>query len=557
MVSIKIIKEQLNVFLKSDSPEVIAIRGAWGTGKTYFWHQLFKESKSTIALKKYAYVSLFGLRTIEELKYAIFESTQLFDDDYDGTRLLERLKQDGTKFVAKAYSLIKSLSAETIPINIDFKLIAFSMVENMIICLDDFERTNLDAQALLGLISDLRETKRCKIVLIMNDEKLHEKNKEEYDNYKEKVIDKEFCFAPTPEECVTLVLRNNEQNDDILKERCCRLGIKNIRVINKIKQMRDSLTPLLVGCEERTIQNVLSSVVLFCYCYYVKDGSVPDFNFIKELNISRHVELLMDKKRDDSNGTSELHQQWHRFLRHYEYNNTDELDLQIADFVQNGYFDLPSMQKVIKKYDELIQTEKQIESFNKAWSLFHDGFEDNGDVLISSMYEATKNHIQLISVPNLNSAICLLRDLGADKEADELIELAISSHEDPSYFNIDDFSFKKYVKDKKLIERFTKSYLEKHEVKTPTDVLDKIVSTNSWGEQDLDILCNLSVSDFRDLFKTKKSYVGCCLDFERYANPTDKQKQIVSNAKEALKEIGRENILNSRRVEALDISIET
>lgn len=170
--------------------------------------------------------------------------------------------------------------------------------------------------------------------------------------------------------------------------------------------MGDSLTPLLVDCEVRTRQNVFSSVVLFCYCYYVKDGSVPDFNFIKELNINRHVELLMDKKREDSNGTSELHQQWHRLLRHYEYNNTDELDLQIADFVQNGYFDPSSMQKVIKKYDERIQTEKQIESFNNVWSLFHDSFEDNGDVLISSMYEATKNHIQLISVPNLNSVIC-------------------------------------------------------------------------------------------------------------------------------------------------------
>lgn len=566
MASLKTIKEQLDLFLKTSNPEVIVIRGAWGTGKTYFWKHLFEESKPKITLKKYAYVSLFGICSLEEFKYAIFEKTELFDDNYDGTQLFERLKQDGTKFATNAWSLIKSLSADKIPVNIDFKSIAFSVVENMIICLDDFERTNLDAQALLGLISDLREIKRCKIVLIMNDEKLHKENKKEYDNYKEKVIDKEFCFSPTPEECVTLALRNNEQDDDILKECCCKLGIRNIRVINKIKQMRDALIPLLVDCEKCTRHNVLSSAVLFCYCYYVKDKNIPDFDFIKELNISRHVELLMDKEQnknqEDSNSTNELHQQWLRFLGHYEYNNTDELDLQIADFVQNGYFDRSSMQQVISKYDELMKNEKLTESFNKAWRLFHDSFENNGDELVSSMFEAIKNHIRSISVPNLSSAICLLRDLGADEKADELIELAISSHDDPNYFDIHDFSFKKYVKDKTLIERFTKSYLEKHVVKTPTDVLDRIIITSSWNEQDIDILYSLSVNDLRILFKTikgetLKSYISCCLDFERYSNPTDKQKKIVNNSKEALKEIGSESILNRRRVEALGISIET
>ena len=75
--STKLLRAEIERFLNSETPEVLSIRGAWGAGKTFAWNRFLKEArdKGTVALKKYAYVSLFGLQSLEELKYAIFEST--------------------------------------------------------------------------------------------------------------------------------------------------------------------------------------------------------------------------------------------------------------------------------------------------------------------------------------------------------------------------------------------------------------------------------------------------------------------------------------------------
>ena len=57
---------------------MICIKGYWGVGKTFAWNRYLEQArnrKNGIALKHYAYVSLFGITSLEELKYAIFENT--------------------------------------------------------------------------------------------------------------------------------------------------------------------------------------------------------------------------------------------------------------------------------------------------------------------------------------------------------------------------------------------------------------------------------------------------------------------------------------------------
>ena len=39
---IEVFKTQIDKFLASDAPDVIAIKGAWGVGKTYSWNKFLK-----------------------------------------------------------------------------------------------------------------------------------------------------------------------------------------------------------------------------------------------------------------------------------------------------------------------------------------------------------------------------------------------------------------------------------------------------------------------------------------------------------------------------------
>lgn len=68
--------EQILNFLHSDQPEIIVIKGEWGTGKTYLWNKYFTQEAKLrqIPILQYSYISLFGVKSAEELKDKISES---------------------------------------------------------------------------------------------------------------------------------------------------------------------------------------------------------------------------------------------------------------------------------------------------------------------------------------------------------------------------------------------------------------------------------------------------------------------------------------------------
>src|SRR5262249_25231240 len=76
-MSIAQARGEIERFLGSEIPEVLCFKGKWGVGKTYTWNEFLKNAKAAggIALKRYSYVSLFGLGTIEQLKLALVENT--------------------------------------------------------------------------------------------------------------------------------------------------------------------------------------------------------------------------------------------------------------------------------------------------------------------------------------------------------------------------------------------------------------------------------------------------------------------------------------------------
>ena len=94
-MSLSKVEIKISDFLSTNTPEVMAIKGAWGVGKTFTWNTLSKQAKNNkrIALKKYSYVSLFGINTLETFKSAIFEN--IISADSIGTvASLETLKNN-------------------------------------------------------------------------------------------------------------------------------------------------------------------------------------------------------------------------------------------------------------------------------------------------------------------------------------------------------------------------------------------------------------------------------------------------------------------------------
>ena len=72
-----IVRAEIERFLQSSAPEVLCISGRWGVGKTYSWQKYLEAAEDTkkVALSRYAYVSLFGLETLDDLRKVIVENT--------------------------------------------------------------------------------------------------------------------------------------------------------------------------------------------------------------------------------------------------------------------------------------------------------------------------------------------------------------------------------------------------------------------------------------------------------------------------------------------------
>ena len=208
-MSLQVIQQHILEFLNSSEPEVLAISGAWGVGKTFAWNQELVNCRNdkTLAFGKYSYVSLFGVNSLEVLKATLFEN--LIDSSLIGSDPSLKSLKDNTVSMSKSLGQKSIKQIKNLPFlkNASSVLDAMSYmyVSNSLICIDDLERKGnaLSSKDILGIVSQLKEQKKCKIVLLLNEASISDST--DYKEFKEKVIDKEITFNPTPSECIVVV----------------------------------------------------------------------------------------------------------------------------------------------------------------------------------------------------------------------------------------------------------------------------------------------------------------------------------------------------------------
>ncbi len=247
-MSTELIQSEIRRFLSTKEPEVVCISGRWGVGKTFAWNRNLRDAqaKNQIGLASYSYVSLFGVNSLDELKYSIFENSVKSSEigaepslDADQPVTAAAAKQLGKKSlgVMQQIPFIKNYIGGLGPV-------WFSLVSRAIICVDDIERRgkNLSVREVLGLVSNLKELKGCKVALILNDEALEE-DREEFQKYLEKVVDTSLKFAPSAQEAASIAIPTGGKTNTLVAEGCVKLGISNIRLIKRIERSVHQVEP--------------------------------------------------------------------------------------------------------------------------------------------------------------------------------------------------------------------------------------------------------------------------------------------------------------------------
>ena len=154
-MSLKVVKTEIERFLRTPEPEVLVVRGDWGTGKTFTWKRLLSEfQKDDLPTKRYSYVSLFGVNTLEDFRFLLFQ--QCIANSTIGTEpSMQSFKENAGAF-AESYGRKASRFLNRIPIISDFmgevRSLAYLSISEALICIDDLERKgkDLDAREILG-----------------------------------------------------------------------------------------------------------------------------------------------------------------------------------------------------------------------------------------------------------------------------------------------------------------------------------------------------------------------------------------------------------------------
>ncbi|EFI7937242.1 hypothetical protein GYM27_002997, partial [Escherichia coli] len=170
--------DNLNYYLNTNTPEyAFMITGGWGAGKTHFIESFIKEyNKNAIdnqSGNKIIKISLFGFKTTSSIDEMIFQSLHpLLGHRY--TKLAGNILKGALKLGCKID--INGDSKSDVDINASLDKIKFSEIFStntdtgqIIIALDDLERTDIPLKEILGYVNYLVEISKVKVILIANE----------------------------------------------------------------------------------------------------------------------------------------------------------------------------------------------------------------------------------------------------------------------------------------------------------------------------------------------------------------------------------------------------
>ena len=281
MKNIEQLKSYLIDYLLKNNQKIVMLSGAWGSGKTYFWHE--SKSKDSIEYhlnqsnKPNIYISLYGKTSLKSIENEIFIKAynRSLNKKNDNLDMIEKISstfssssvinlvEQVTNFKIKN---IINLMNET---NIFFKTKKSKrFMSNLIICFDDFERKSkdVDLNDLFGFITNLYLQYEATVVIILNDDVFNAKDKKIFYNLKEKSVNKFLKFNPSDEELFKIIfgLYNiNNKYKNILLSSIKEMNIINARVYKNIFENFEEFNTKYENLTDEEVRFFVLSMITF------------------------------------------------------------------------------------------------------------------------------------------------------------------------------------------------------------------------------------------------------------------------------------------------------
>ena len=511
------------LLLKGIEPYVITLNGKWGVGKTYFWNH-FKEKH--LKKQQVACVSLFGKKNIESIQ------SDIISQIYESNKIIEKI-EPLVKIIPKVFAInISSLFAALVKKN--FK--------NVIICFDDFERISNDEveKEILGFISQLKEDKNCKVVMILNENKID--NKINLNTYKEKVIDYEFNYSPTVEDNYSLVeeklkcfkeyplkyfknidININNKNKDInINNKNKDININNIRVMKRvINSLNDfefvqKLVEKDKDIEEEIVNDLIQKSTI--------NAMFNEKNFNKI--VWYHFSKKMSQKDTSAKENFKSNEDYDKILPFIDKSwDLTGIRILITEYINSSIPNENKMTELIKDEKKIQNREKVKNDINKLHESFRFDLKYKSDDFVKKLYSLFKDHseniVRINSPQNFIYYINLLKryDSKNEKEYRDFGIKLLKSFFDDYILSKDEFS-KIGIEKIKNFDPELKEYIEnkikeknKNKISTCEKVIKMMEKINNGNHIDEpSLLLNIEDEKLKNYFLESKKFTKTSFD---------------------------------------------
>lgn len=551
-MSLAVVEEEVRRFLSDPTPEVLCIKGKWGVGKTFGWRTFLRKARDdkNLSMSSYAYVSLFGLNSLDDLRYALFERTVTGDaigedptpetfrkmvGDRNAGRKLKPII-DGALALMNRQGLSDLLAKA-----------AILTVRKQLICFDDLERAGKDlgTREVLGLASLLKEERHCKVVLLLNDQEHDDKG--EFARQLEKVADVTLKFEPTAAEAADIALDHHASFAELIRPRIEQLDITNIRVIRKIERLAGRLAHLLVDYDSIIADEALATLVLASW-------SVQQPKLAPPVDVMRRYNALAISAQFEDEPVDPEFKRFQEIVADYPFNYANDLDNAVIDGAEAGYFVESDIQNAAKLIEAELKANSRNNALSRAWQeLYHGSLATDDDEFLDAIYDGALKDAAFTSTVNINSAIYILREFNREDQADEVLSTYMKSHADerPEFFDISaHFSREDGVEDR-LRDAFAKARDNYVDQRDPLEVLREIGGRRGYDERDVILMNQQNADDFERMFEalTGDDVRNSLETIRRLARSNRPEAaEIDAATTEALKRIAAKSPLRARKI---------
>jgi len=442
MANLENLEKRLADLIDKESSFAIALTGEWGIGKTQFWKDFYEKNHKNLGVNKYSYVSLFGIDSIDALKFEIALSTHATTQKKDYLTGLKGIFKKGLDAID-----LPKLEGTGVTLSLGKGLISSaitSLIGDTLICIDDIERLskNLDIKDLMGLVNHLSLEKNCKVVVILHEGKADK----EFREYKEKVFDEVLVL----DDSLSIIKDKISDIDTfpIYEKFYQTIGVRNLRFYQRAQKVYHEIIKHSSSLSKLSKEEILRQILII---KLVND--IPEFldvdmkeleTYFSEDSLDDRLDIFLKSDNDALKAKvrtkkDDVEEKLSRFYPNFRMEGWTEIVIELITHI-----DIDS-EKFERLLNQDLINEEALESDREKKDLMAEYRNLNSDQSFNQrLFDNIKDRIDREAFPNLSFYYNILEKNGSPELAKKFEELVKQYIEDkvkkgPSEWFIGDY----------------------------------------------------------------------------------------------------------------------